>query len=57
MNASAERSVWASGRAYAMSLDEAARAALHERIRSHLPIVADGSIPIIARAWAIRGTR
>jgi hypothetical protein len=40
-----------------MSLDEAARAALRERIRAHLPIVADGSIPIIARAWAIRGTR
>ncbi|HSE00551.1 MAG TPA: class I SAM-dependent methyltransferase, partial [Burkholderiales bacterium] len=42
---------------YAMSLDEAARAALRERIRTHLPIAADGSIPLIARAWAVRGTR
>jgi hypothetical protein len=41
---------------YAMSLDEAARAALRERIRVHLPIAADGSIPLIARAWAVRGT-
>ncbi len=42
---------------YAMSLDEAARAALRERIRSQLPIAADGSIPLIARAWAVRGLR
>jgi hypothetical protein len=42
---------------YAMSLDEAARAALRARIRAHLPIAADGSIPLIARAWAVRGTR
>jgi SAM-dependent methyltransferase len=42
---------------YAMSLDEAARTALRERIRAHLPIAADGSIPLIARAWAVRGTR
>jgi hypothetical protein len=36
---------------------EMARAALRERIRAHLPIAADGSIPLIARAWAVRGTR
>ena len=42
---------------YAMSLNEDARTALRERIRSHLPIAADGSIPLIARAWAARGTR
>jgi len=42
---------------YAMSLDEAARTALRDRIRAHLPIAADGSIPLIARAWAARGTR
>lgn len=42
---------------YAMSLDDAARAALRERIRAHLPIAADGSIPLIARAWAVRGVR
>jgi len=42
---------------YAMSLDEEARVALRERIRVHLPIAADGSISLIARAWAVRGTR
>lgn len=42
---------------YAMSLNEEARTALRERIRAHLPIAADGSIPLIARAWAARGTR
>jgi SAM-dependent methyltransferase len=42
--------------AYAMSLDEAARARLRDRIRSRLPIAADGSIPMTARAWAIRAT-
>lgn len=42
---------------YAMALDEAARAALRERIRAHLPIAADGTIPLIARAWAVRGFR
>jgi SAM-dependent methyltransferase len=40
---------------YAMSLDEARRDALRERLRARLPIAADGSIPLIARAWAIRG--
>lgn len=40
---------------YAMSLDEEARAALRERVRAHLPIAADGSISLIARAWAVRG--
>jgi SAM-dependent methyltransferase len=42
---------------YAMSLDEEARAALRERIRAQLPIAADGSISLIARAWAVRGKR
>jgi SAM-dependent methyltransferase len=40
--------------AYAMSLDETARAALRDRIREHLPTAADGSISLIARAWAVR---
>lgn len=40
---------------YAMSIDEERRAALRDRIRSHLPIAPDGSISLIARAWAIRG--
>lgn len=42
---------------YAMSLNEEARTALRERIRAHLPIAAHGAIPLIARAWAARGTR
>ena len=41
---------------YAMSLSEADRAALREHLRSKLPIQADGSIPLIARVWAVRGT-
>lgn len=40
--------------AYAMSLDEAARARLRERIRERLPTAADGSIALTARAWAAR---
>ena len=42
---------------YAMSLDEDRRAALQEHIRSRLPIAADGSIALTARAWAVRGRR
>lgn len=41
--------------AYAMSLDETSRARLRERIRERLPIHADGSIALVARAWAIKG--
>jgi len=40
---------------YCMSLDEQQRVALRERIRSRLPIRADGSIPLVARAWAVKG--
>jgi SAM-dependent methyltransferase len=39
---------------YAMSLSEADRAALRERIRAGLPFEADGSIKLVARAWAVR---
>jgi len=42
---------------YAMSLDETRRARLRERIRAELPTAADGSIALIARAWAVRGER
>jgi SAM-dependent methyltransferase len=42
---------------YAMSLDEERRAALRERIRAALPTAPDGSIHLIARAWAVRGWR
>jgi hypothetical protein len=43
--------------AYAMSLSEEHRAALRDRIRATLPIASDGTIPLIARAWAVRGQR
>lgn len=42
---------------YAMSLSEERRAALRDRIRSKLPIAGDGSIDLIARAWAVGGRR
>lgn len=43
--------------AYTMSLSEDKRAALREQIRVRLPYNADGSIDLIARAWAVKGTR
>jgi SAM-dependent methyltransferase len=42
---------------YCMSLSEDARAALRERLRASLPAQADGSIHLIARAWAVRGRK
>jgi hypothetical protein len=42
---------------YAMSLSEQQRNELRDLIRGRLPIASDGSIPLIARAWAVRGTR
>jgi SAM-dependent methyltransferase len=41
--------------AYAMSLDEGARIGLRDYIRERIPIQADGSISLVARAWGIRG--
>lgn len=40
---------------YVMSLDVDRREALRDRIRSALPISIDGTIDLIARAWAVRG--
>ena len=42
---------------YAMSLSEEGRAALREQIRASLPIAPDGSIQLVARAWAVKGMR
>jgi hypothetical protein len=39
-----------------MSLEAAARARLRDHIRARIPVRADGSISMIARAWAIRAT-
>ncbi len=43
--------------AYAAAQSEERRSALRERIRSRLPVAADGSIHLSARACAVRGTR
>lgn len=40
---------------YVASLDDRARSALRDRLRATLPIASDGSIHLIARAWAVRG--
>jgi SAM-dependent methyltransferase len=42
---------------YVASLDEEQREALRERLRSRLPTASDGSIALIARAWAVKGQR
>jgi hypothetical protein len=42
---------------YVRSLGEEQRAALRERLRAALPTAPDSSIPLVARAWAVRGTR
>ena len=42
---------------YCVSLPEDRSAALRERLRETLHVEADGSIRLIARAWAVRGTR
>jgi SAM-dependent methyltransferase len=41
---------------YLIALDEERRAALRERLRATLPTSPDGSIHLVARAWAVRGT-
>jgi SAM-dependent methyltransferase len=43
--------------AYVMSLPEGRRVALREAIRASLPTAPDGSIPLAARAWAVRGSK
>ena len=42
---------------YVKSLSDDQRVALRERIRAGLPFALDGSIPLVARAWAVRGFR
>ena len=43
--------------AYAMSLSREKRAELREKIHASLPFAADGSIPLVARAWAVKGVK
>ena len=40
---------------YTASLSPADQGALRQRLQSSLPVAADGSISLIARAWAVRG--
>jgi SAM-dependent methyltransferase len=40
---------------YVASLHEHARVALRERIRAALPVTANGTVRLTARAWAVRG--
>ena len=40
-----------------MSLSEERRSALRERLRDGLPFALDGSLALVARAWAVRGMR
>jgi hypothetical protein len=42
--------------AYAMRLDVTKREAIRDRLRATLPTAPDGSIHLVARAWAVRGT-
>jgi len=42
---------------YVTSLPEPHRTDLRERLRAALPAALDGSIPLVARAWAVRGRR
>ena len=43
--------------AYVATLDDDAREALRARLEATLPREADGSIALLARAWAVRGVR
>lgn len=42
--------------AYAVSLTDDRRASLRDLLRARLPHEPDGSVPLTARAWAVRGT-
>ena len=42
---------------YAMGLSDERRVELRDRVRGALAIAADGSIDLVARAWAVRGVR
>jgi hypothetical protein len=42
---------------YLMSLSEERRTQLRKRLYDSLPFALDGSIPLVARAWAVRGVK
>jgi hypothetical protein len=43
--------------AYTVALEAGKRDALRDRIRARLPIAADGTIRMTARAWSVSGSR
>jgi SAM-dependent methyltransferase len=43
--------------AYVATLPAPGREALRERLRASLPVAQDGSIDLVARAWAVRGAQ
>jgi SAM-dependent methyltransferase len=47
----------AAGQRYVSGLDDDRKAALREQLRATLPFAADGSLHLIDRAWAVRGTK
>ena len=47
----------AAAQRYVSGLDDDRKAALREQLRATLPIAADGSLHLIDRAWAVRGTK
>lgn len=47
----------AAAQRYASSLAADRQAALREQLRATLPVAADGSLRLIDRAWAVRGTK
>jgi SAM-dependent methyltransferase len=42
---------------YVVALSAERRTALRERLRADLPVAPDGTIPLTARTWAVRGER
>jgi hypothetical protein len=42
---------------YLASLNEERRTELRERIHKELPFDSDGSVPLLARAWAVKGNK
>ena len=47
----------AAAQRYVSGLDDDRKAALREQLRATLPFAADGSLHLIDRAWAVRGTK
>ena len=41
--------------AYLAAVDEDGRAAIRDRLQAELPMAGDGTIPLTARAWAVKG--